>query len=74
MASPDREDGARLLGLAHRSGAEDSGGAGDGQGQAQHRVRHDHVEHPIETDRHRFSPCLWGPADPGPRPIWTVIR
>ena len=32
--------------------AQDGGGAGDGQGQAHHREGHDHIESPVEQDRH----------------------
>jgi len=49
------------------SGAQEGGGAGDGQGQAHHREGHDHIESPVEQDRHFLSPFpIRIPADPGP--------
>ncbi len=74
VASPGLQTGEALA-EAHRSGAEDSGGAGDGQGQAHRREGRDHVEDAVHQHRHGSSPFIVGvwPIQ-APPPIWTVIR
>src|SRR6476659_679436 len=57
-------------------GAQEGGGACDGQGEAHHREGHDHIESPVQQDRHFLSPSSAGSGRSGPHVhfIWTTFR